>query len=367
MKKITAIVLLLVWIVSMLAGCRRMRRGDGSETDHGSDRATAQESDAAPGPEETPPNDTGSETETELPDTEQHSEAADHETVASEPNESSEEPTHASPGESGTEATAHNEPTTEPATEPDTEPTTEPATAAPTTPPVTNCSHAWSEWKTAKAATCTGKGVSTRSCTKCGAEETKDIPATGHAWKETSGTAATCTKDGCTVYKCTACGETRTVSGDKATGHSWTKGTTAEPTCTSKGYTNYTCSKCGEVKQDDWKNALGHNYTTTTTAPTCTQSGSTIYTCSRCGYYYSENGSPALGHDWVYHDEVGHEVVKYTCSCGAVFYSFADWHDHAFASDDDDYEDQHGGYEVHREWIVEEPGYYYCSRCGTRQ
>ena len=372
MKKITAIFLLLVLIVSMFAGCQSMHRYDESETNHVSDwaGATAHESDATLGPEETPPNDTGGETETDTPDTEpattQHTEATDPETVASEPIESSEEPTHSEPSESGTEVTEDSEPATEPATETDTKPTTEPATEAPTTPPETNCSHSWSGWKTTKAATCTKKGTSTRTCTKCGANETKDIPATGHNWKETSRTAATCTKDGVINYKCTnsGCNETKKETGAKATGHAWVKGTAVAPTCTSKGYTNYTCSKCGEVKQDDWKNALGHSYTKTTTAPTCTQSGSTVYTCSRCGSHYSENGAPALGHDWVYHEEVGHEVVQHTCSCGAIFYSYAEWDAHASAYD---YESPHGGFEAHREWIVDEPGYYYCSRCGTRQ
>lgn len=366
MKKITAIFLLLVLIVSMFAGCQRTHRYDESETYEVSDQAgaTAHDTDATLGTEETPPNDTGGDTETETPETEpatDHStEATDPETAATDTIESSEDPTHSEPSESGNEVTESDTAT---------EPATEPVTEAPTAPPETKCSHNWSAWKVSKAATCTKKGTKTRTCTKCGANETKDIPATGHNWKETSRTAATCTKDGAINYKCSnsGCNETKKEAGAKATGHTWVKGTAVAPTCTSKGYTNYTCSKCGEVKQDDWKNALGHSYTKTTTAPTCTQSGSTVYTCSRCGSHYSENGAPALGHDWVYHEEVSHEVVQYTCVCGYKCYSIEAIEAHMNASDDDDYQDAHWRYEVHRETIVDEPGYYYCSRCGTRQ
>lgn len=404
MKKFTAIFLLLVLIVSMFAGCQSTHRYDETETYEVSDQAgaTVHDTDATLGTEDTPPNDTGGETETDTPGTDpattHNTEATDHETVATEPIESSEEPTHSEPSVSGNEVT-ESDTATEPATEPVTEEVTE--------PPATDCSHTWSEWKTSKAASCTKKGTSTRTCTKCGANETKDIPATGHNWKETSRTAATCTKDGAinykcsnsgcnetkkeagakatghtwdkgtvtkptctkagyTTYKCTVCGETKTVTGDNAAGHSWKKGTTVAPTCTSKGYTNYTCSKCGEAKQDDWKNAIGHDYKTTTTAPTCTQSGHTTYTCSRCGHHYEEDGPAALGHAWEHHDEVGHEVVQYTCSCGAKFYSYEDWNNHFYSFPREE-RDNHGGYEVHREWIVDSPAYDICTRCHARK
>ena len=366
MKKFTAMFLLLVLIVSMFAGCQSAHRYDETETFEVSDLAgaTAHESETTLGTEESPPTDTGGDTETETPETEpatDHStEATDPETAATDTIESSEDPTHSEPSESGNEVTA---------TEPATEPATEHVTEAPTAPHETECSHNWSEWKVSKAATCTKKGTKTRTCTKCDASESKDIPATGHNWRETSRTNATCTKNGVINYKCanSGCTETKQETGAKATGHSWVKGTVVAPTCTSKGYTNYTCSTCHESKQGDWKDALGHNYKVTTTAPTCTQCGHNSYVCSRCGNHYEADGDPALGHAWVHHDAVCHEVDLLTCDCGAQFHTYEDWYAHAHASYDLDYLNQHAGFEYHSETIVDEPAYDECSRCHTRK
>ena len=366
MKKFTAMFLLLVLIVSMFAGCQSAHRYDETETFEVSDLAgaTAHESEITLGTEESPPTDTGGDTETETPETEpatDHStEATDPETAATDTIESSEDPTHSEPSESGNEVTA---------TEPATEPATEHVTEAPTAPHETECSHNWSAWKVSKAATCTKKGTKTRTCTKCDASESKDIPATGHNWRETSRTNATCTKNGVINYKCanSGCTETKQETGAKATGHSWVKGTVVAPTCTSKGYTNYTCSTCHESKQGDWKDALGHNYKVTTTAPTCTQCGHNSYVCSRCGNHYEADGDPALGHAWVHHDAVVNYVPQYTCDCGAVFYSFDDLYAHQNASTDLDYLNLHSGYEVHSEPIPVEPAYDECSRCHTRK
>ncbi len=44
--------------------------------------------------------------------------------------------------------------------------------------------HLWSEWADLTAPTCAAPGVLGRSCARCGAEETRDTPATGHAWGE---------------------------------------------------------------------------------------------------------------------------------------------------------------------------------------
>lgn len=79
--------------------------------------------------------------------------------------------------------------------------------------------HSWGDWNVTKEATCTEKGSKkhTCSCSNCGAEETVEIDALGHDWKEiiTDKTkAATCTENGIAVYKCKTCRaiEERTVS-----------------------------------------------------------------------------------------------------------------------------------------------------------
>ena len=50
--------------------------------------------------------------------------------------------------------------------------------------------HSFGEWKTAKAATCTGAGTEERSCSVCGAKETRAIAALGH--EEVNGVCKRC-------------------------------------------------------------------------------------------------------------------------------------------------------------------------------
>ena len=61
--------------------------------------------------------------------------------------------------------------------------------------------HVFGEWAVTKAATCTEAGVSTRTCTVCGAEETLTVPALGHK----AGTVYAMDKDSHWLT-CTVCG-----------------------------------------------------------------------------------------------------------------------------------------------------------------
>ena len=75
------------------------------------------------------------------------------------------------------------------------------------------CSHEhdWSAWKVTTAATCTEKGVETRTC-DCGETETRDINALGHDWGawtlSADGSAYTraCKRDKCTATESKAAG-----------------------------------------------------------------------------------------------------------------------------------------------------------------
>ena len=83
--------------------------------------------------------------------------------------------------------------------------------------------HSFGEWVVTKAATCTEKGVETRTCA-CGETETREIKATGHkfgAWTVTK--APTCTAKGVETRKCSVCGKTETRD-VKATGHKYVDG-----------------------------------------------------------------------------------------------------------------------------------------------
>ena len=125
--------------------------------------------------------------------------------------------------------------------------------------------HVFGEWTVTKAATCTEAGISTRTCTVCGAEETLTVPALGHKfgeWTETK--AATCTEPGVSTRTCTVCGEAKETKDIPALGHKfgeWTE--TKAATCTEPGVSTRTCTVCGEAKETKDIPALGHKAGTT--------------------------------------------------------------------------------------------------------
>ena len=148
------------------------------------------------------------------------------------------------------------------------------------------------------APTCTEKGYTTYTCSKCGSSYIADeTAALGHSFGEWAVTkAATCTEKGEETRACTRCGAKETKATD-ALGHDYKAAVTA-PTCTEKGYTTYTCAKCGDSYTGNETSALGHDYQTAVTVPTCTEKGCTTHTCARCGFSYTDSETEALGHDY---------------------------------------------------------------------
>ena len=183
--------------------------------------------------------------------------------------------------------------------------------------------HVFGEWTVTKAATCTEAGVSTRTCTVCGAEETLTVPALGHKfgeWTETK--AATCTEAGVSTRTCTVCGEAKETKDIPALGHKfgeWTE--TKAATCTEAGVSTRTCTVCGEAKETKDIPALGHKFGewTETKAATCTEPGVSTRTCTVCGEAKETKDIPALGHKFgttYFMDKDSHWL---TCTvCGAV-------------------------------------------------
>lgn len=68
-------------------------------------------------------------------------------------------------------------------------------------------SHTWDTGKVTKAATCTEKGETTYTCSKCGRTKTEeDIPALSHEMTKVAAKAVTCTEDGNNeYYVCSRC------------------------------------------------------------------------------------------------------------------------------------------------------------------
>ena len=79
--------------------------------------------------------------------------------------------------------------------------------------------HSWGGWNVTKAATCAEAGTETRTCTACGAEESRPYTDAGaHVWGEWSTTKeATCAAEGIKTRTCTLCGKQDTTVVDLGT------------------------------------------------------------------------------------------------------------------------------------------------------
>ena len=214
------------------------------------------------------------------------------------------------------------------------------------------------------APTCTEKGYTVYTCSKCGDTYNDDyVDALGHSYGELIiETEPTCTEDGLKYKLCSACGD-RVEEAIPATGHSYTD-TVVAPTCTEQGYTRHTCSECGNNYTDSYVDALGHSYGEwiSETEPTCTEDGLKYKLCSACGDRVEE-AIPATGHS--YTDTVvaptctEQGYTKHTCSeCGNNYTdSYVDALGHSY-----------GEWAVEIEPTCTEDGLKYklCSACGDR-
>ncbi|MBQ7171718.1 MAG: hypothetical protein IJR89_05525 [Clostridia bacterium] len=159
--------------------------------------------------------------------------------------------------------------------------------------------HQYGSWTQTKAPTCTTAGEETRTCSKCGAKETRSVAATGHSWSAwTQSKAPTCEASGTETRTCSRCkqSENRSVA---ALGHNFSAPTvTKQPTCTQAGEETGTCSRCGK-KTTQSVPALGHSYGawTVTKQADCEHGGEETSTCSRCKEKQTRTVA-ALGHDF---------------------------------------------------------------------
>ena len=148
---------------------------------------------------------------------------------------------------------------------------------------------------TTVAATCTSKGYTTYTCSKCGDSYKEEIPVLGHNY-ESVVTEPTCDKAGYTTYTCAGCGDSYAEE-IPALGHDY-KAVVTEPTCDKAGCTTYTCVNCGDSYVTDEVAALGHAYQTETVEATCVSDGGTVYTCTTCGHSYTVDKVAAFGHNY---------------------------------------------------------------------
>ncbi len=148
--------------------------------------------------------------------------------------------------------------------------------------------HAWGEWETVTAPTCTAEGTEQRVCPDCGETETRPAAMLSHTYSEDWRTvkAATCLAEGEESNICDLCGTEQTRSTPK-TGHTPADVEKLDPTCLLPGHEAGTeCAVCGVTLSGLQPiDALGHDYGDwqRIKTPTCTDQGLDRRTCRRDG------------------------------------------------------------------------------------
>ena len=183
------------------------------------------------------------------------------------------------------------------------------------------------------APTCTEKGYTTHTCSRCGDTYTdNEVEKLAHTEVVDKAVEATCTATGLTEGKhCSVCNEvTVAQTVVNALGHTEVVDKAVAPTCTATGLTEGKhCSVCGEVLvAQTVVNALGHTEVVDkAVAPTCTETGLTEGKhCSVCGeVLVAQTVVDALGHTEVVDKavaptctETGLTEGKYCSVCGEV-------------------------------------------------
>lgn len=131
-------------------------------------------------------------------------------------------------------------------------------------------------------------------------------------------TPPTCTEKGFTTSTCSKCGKEKISGYTEPLGHNY-ESSQLDPTCTEVGGTLFTCSRCGDKYLENETAALGHDYVISTVAPTCTEDGLTLHTCSRCGDSYSEKLFDPIGHN--FRDKI---TVPATCKAAGTIAHICD-------------------------------------------
>ena len=185
--------------------------------------------------------------------------------------------------------------------------------------------HAWGAGEVTAQPTCTTKGEMKYTCSVCSATETEKIATNPNAHVYTAGavTPATCVTPELTTYSC-ACGKSEIKQTDAAKGHKWNAEKTVDKaaTCIDAGSKSTHCANCEATKDAEVIPATGHRLKTQKVDPTCTKGGYTAEVCEVCDYLDSVKAVDPLGHTWndgeiLVGDEATCEkaaVKTYTCT-----------------------------------------------------
>ena len=156
------------------------------------------------------------------------------------------------------------------------------------------CNYIWS-WDS-HVPSCEESDVQNGVCSVCGEVTERDARGP-HSWGNWHGTGGTCVNPGRQERSCTVCGatETRTGTGGE---HDWGAWKTIKPgTCVESGEEERTCNLCGKT-ESRITGGGGHQYGAyeTVKGPKCTEPGRKEHYCRYCGRM-EWDVIPATGHD----------------------------------------------------------------------
>lgn len=179
------------------------------------------------------------------------------------------------------------------------------ATANPEKPAL---GHDWADWKVVEAATCTKKGKTQETCSRCHEVRYGELPVVAHEWVDYKVvTPATCTEKGKAQETCKVGGEVR-FGEIPALGHDYEWVETKKVDKCHDGEMQLICKNCKDVKQTEVIKGGEHEWSTepiVAKKPTCTEKGVKAIACKNCGEIKEGSETeeiPALGHkagEWV--------------------------------------------------------------------
>ncbi len=188
------------------------------------------------------------------------------------------------------------------------------------TAPMDVCPHSYDDGVVIKAPTCVEQGTLERSCTGCGVKTTEKIEMTPHIDGEhIISKEANCIEKGEVTTSCTYCQAVYVVEIlEENDVHDFVETVTKESTCTVNGEGIKTCTRCdhSETVSYDLKE---HNYKRyLCIEPDCRASGHNSWLCTDCGYVEVE----ILPREPNHHRSINWK--GYCTYCGAyVGYAFA--------------------------------------------
>lgn len=191
------------------------------------------------------------------------------------------------------------------------------------TVPVEVLAHSYDDGVVTASPTCIAQGTLERSCTGCGAKKTEAIEMTAHIDGEHRvSKEANCVEKGEVTTTCTYCAAVYVVEILPENGvHDLTETVITESTCTKNGEGVKTCTRCDHSETVSYELAEHKFVDLVTFTPTCMQEGYKVKSCTVCHYTPRTKFSDTVEHHWVEASDGSRIYCKW---CHSIK-SWADW------------------------------------------